>query len=424
MTSYIYYDGVIVAAIEEGQVTIDSAGVERSGMPSEWVSHVRRLLENSLPEGLRRDTLVRLAARHGATQSDFLELIPYIADLPGRFSAGDPRKHEKRGEAARRFFPLPDKLPPVAIESRLLPAFFDPLSEPRVNEKPSFSGYQDKFTAHLTVEGDKLFLSPVDQETERGNVIVKPAHLKYPFIAENEYICMELARQAGLPTPRVLLFQQPNLPLPRQHLAVERFDVKVIDGETQRLNITEFAPLMGLVSAQKYEPTTEALFAQAQQNLPVEDMKVFAKAYLFGYIVRNGDMHAKNFSVVIENNVPRLAPIYDMVNTDVYGISEPLALKLANNSSPKMGDIAKFISNYLPMDAMEATARAVKRNLSDCSGRAFAGAGAVNMEKAKKRIEQSISGGATQMLKAISQIKSKSNARTPQTYQPKQQQRR
>ena len=245
MTSYIYYDGVIVAAIEEGRVTIDPAGVERSGMPLKWVPHIKRLLENSLPEGLRKDTLVRLAARHGTTPSDSLELIPYIADLPGRFSAGDSRKHEKHGEAARRFYPLPDKLPSVAIESRLLLAFFDPLSEPRVNEKPSFSGYQDKFTAHLTVEGDKLFLSPVDQETERGNVIVKPAHLKYPFIAENEYICMELA-----------------------------------------------------------------------------------------------------------------------------------------------------------------------------------GASTVNMEKAKKRIEQSISGGATQMLKAISQIKAKSNARTPQLCHPKQQQRR
>ncbi|MDR1874916.1 MAG: HipA domain-containing protein [Synergistaceae bacterium] len=310
----------------------------------------------------------------------------------------------------------------------------NPLSEPRVSAKPSFSGYQDKFTAHLTVEGGKLFLSPVDQETERGNVIVKPAHLKYPFIAENEYICMELARHAGLPTPRVFLFQQPNLSLPRQHLAVERFDVKVIDGQAQMLNITEFAPLMGLVSAQKYEPTTEALFTQAQQNLPVNDMKAFAKAYFLGSIVRNGDMHAKNFSVAVESDVMRLTPIYDMVNTEVYGISTGgfrgaseaqgragsaplslnvyLALKLANSYFPKMADIVKFLLNYLPMEDMEETAQAVRKNLSACANRAFAEAASPNMQKFRKRLEQSVSGGATQMLKAISRIKAESDPKT------------
>jgi serine/threonine-protein kinase HipA len=201
------------------------------------------------------------------------------------------------------------------------------------------------------VEGDSMILSPVNQELERGNVIVKPAHLEYPFIAENEYTCMELARRAGLPTPRVFLFQQPNLPLPRQHLVVERFDLCVVEGLEHRLNITEFAPLMGLVSAQKYEPSTEELFAFAEQILTDEDMKMFAKSYLLGAIVRNGDMHAKNFSIAIDNNIPRLTPVYDMVNTEVYGISGVLALKLAGDHSPKMIDIAKHLLKYLTLNS-------------------------------------------------------------------------
>jgi hypothetical protein len=130
VTSYIFYEDVVVAAIEEGKVTVDPAGAERSGMPSQWVPHIKRLLENALPEGLRRDTLLRLAARHGETPGNSLELVLCLADLPGHFSAGHSPEHEGHGGAARHFYPLPEKLPSAAIESRLLPAFFDPLSEP------------------------------------------------------------------------------------------------------------------------------------------------------------------------------------------------------------------------------------------------------------------------------------------------------
>jgi hypothetical protein len=403
--TYIYYNKILVATFDEGQLTADGEGIERSGMPSQWVPHIQRLLENALPEGLRRDTLVRLAARQGKTAHHPIELIPYVADLPGDFSASHSHASCENGNDIRRFSPLPEKLSPDVIESRLSPTFFDPLSEPRLNERPSFSGYQDKFTAHLIVEGDKLLLLPVRQENERGNVIVKPAHLKYPFIAENEYICMMLARRSGLPTPRVFLFQQPDLPLPRQNIAVERFDVRIVEGQAQMLNIAEFASLMGLVSDQKYDPTTEDLFVYASRVLPDEDVKTLAKAYLLGAIVRNGDMHAKNFSVSIEDNIPRLTPIYDMVNTEVYGISDVLALKLMNTNSPKTQDIAHFLLNYLTPKEMAEMTDVVKEHLQSCVEVAFGGAPShQNLQKFRKRLEQSISGGATRMQDALQKI--------------------
>ncbi|MCL1875689.1 MAG: hypothetical protein FWF87_05470 [Synergistaceae bacterium] len=142
-------------------------------MPPQWMSHIPRLLENSLPEGQRRDSLIRLALREGNRPSNPIELLPYVADLPGHFSVGHSRAVHEINGSERKFSPLPESIPQSIIETRLPSACFNSLSELRLNERPSFSGYQDKFTAKLLIEENRLLLLPVDQEAERGNVTVK-----------------------------------------------------------------------------------------------------------------------------------------------------------------------------------------------------------------------------------------------------------
>jgi hypothetical protein len=407
MQYYLYYDKTPVAVIaENGQIYFDDTGIEKSGMPSQWAPHIKKLLENSLPEGLRHDALVKLASQNGNRPSTAIELVPYIADLPGRFSVGDSGLPARNEWNNRIFSPLPHDIPDARIESNIPKIFFNPTSEPRVNAKPSFSGYQDKFTANLRVDGDKLSISMVDQETERGNVIVKPASNKYPFLAENEYVCMELARHAGLSVPRVFLFEQASiLATAQQHLVVERFDVRMADGAADVLNISEFAPLMGLSPSQKYDPTTEQLFDFVEKNLPPENLKTLTKTYLFGCIVRNGDMHSKNFSLISDGDKKYLSPVYDMVNTDVYDDYTLLALKLGNDNSPKIENVVQFMLKYLPADEIEATVKSVKENLSECSERAFAGTSSQNQSKFQKRLEQSISEGASKILNSLEKIK-------------------
>ena len=405
MPIYVYYGNVVVATIDGKQVDINKEAVEHSGMPPQWVPNIAHLLENALPEGQRYDALIRLAIARGKSPNSSIELIPYVTDLPGRFSAEHSSMPRKNGEDERKFFQLPEHLPQGSIESRLPAALFNPLSEVRVNERPSFSGYQDKFTANLLLEGEKLILLPVDQEAERGNVIVKPANLKYPFIAENEYVCMELSRQLEIPTSRVFLFYQADTPFPRQHLAVERFDVNMRDGRAEKLAITEFAPLMKLLPDQKYDATTESLFAFARDNLSSDDTKLLARYYLLGVIVRNGDMHTKNFSIMIDpNGNPRLTPVYDMVNTDIYGFSDILALKLTNDNRPKAPAIAAFLSQYLTPDEIAGMGQAVKGHLSGVLDSAFEQNTALNAPKFKKRLEQSISGGASHTIQAAKQL--------------------
>ena len=66
-----------------------------------------------------------------------------------------------------------------------------------------------------------------------------------------------------------------------------------------------------------------------------------------------------------------LSPIYDMVNTDVYGDYSMLALPLDGENSPKPSKIIRFLSDYLSNDDFEAMAVSVKGNLQECSERAF-----------------------------------------------------
>jgi hypothetical protein len=363
------------------------------------------LLENSLSEGFRRDALVQLAVRNGAGANLPIELLPYISEWPGRFSVGDDFFAERQSANPRSFCKLPEPLPQgghIEIESRLPVSFFDPLSEQRINRKPSSSGYQDKFTAILRQENDGLWtLTAPDQEAERGNVIVKPAHPKYPFIAENEYLCMELARKVGLQAPRVFLFQQPEITLEPQHIAIERFDVKVVNGKPIVLDISEFAPLMDLESQNKYDTTTEQFFDYAKSVLSPEDMRSLVKVYLFGCMIRNGDMHSKNFSMEHKEGKYILSPVYDMVNTDVYGDYSAFALSLAGENSPKPSKITGFLSDYLSADDFESMAVSVKINLKECSERAFAETSHKNAPKFQKKLEQSILEGINRIRGAI-----------------------
>jgi hypothetical protein len=404
---YIYYDKTKVANIDDdnGNILFDREGIRDCGMPPQWVPHIKKLLESSLPEGFRRDALIQLAVKNGSKANLALELVPYIAEWPGRFSVGDSSLAERGDSTPRSFCQLPASLPQgchIKIESRLPVSFFDPLSEQRINTKPSFSGYQDKFTAILRQEGNELWtLTAPDQEAERGNVIVKPAHPKYPFIAENEYLCMELVKKAGLQAPRVFLFRQPGITLEPQHIIVERFDVKVVNEKAIDLDISEFAPLMDLESKDKYNTTTEKFFDYAKSVLSPEDMKALANSYLFGYIVRNGDMHAKNFSMEYKEGKYILSPVYDMVNTDVYGDYSALALPLDGENSPKPAKITRFLSDYLSIDDFESMTMAVKNNLKECSERAFAGTSHENAAKFQKKLEQSISEGINHVRRAI-----------------------
>lgn len=135
---------------------------------------------------------------------------------------------------------------------------------------------------------------------------------------ENEWLCMELLREFGLPTARTAMIQFGG----QKVLCVERFDRQMHSSGTwlMRLPQEDFCQVRGIAPHRKYEADggpgiadiagvlTGSVNAQA-------DLRNFLKTQLLFWMMAAPDGHAKNFSLRI---LPRgryaLTPLYDVMS--------------------------------------------------------------------------------------------------------------
>ncbi len=164
-----------------------------------------------------------------------------------------------------------------------------------------------------------------------ADLIVKSGGAEYPGLAVNEYVCMSIARRAGIPVPEFHLSDN------RQLFVMRRFD-RTADG--QALGFEEMAVLMAKGAAQKYEGSYEqvarfvSLFCSPERRL-ASLAQLFDQVAL-SCILGNGDAHLKNFGVLYGNPASGdmwLAPAYDLVNTTAYISEDSLALTLGGSKS-------------------------------------------------------------------------------------------
>lgn len=179
--------------------------------------------------------------------------------------------------------------------------------------KTSISGVQPKVM--LSTESRGAVLYP--------NLIAKTGDEEYPRLAENEFICMSLAKACGLPVAPFWLSDNKEL------FIMERFDIT----GNRRLAMEDFCVLAGKTSDHKYTGSYEigakivSLFTHDQSQV-----ERYWRYVLFSCMVGNGDAHLKNFSLLYSAEgepVPQLSPVYDVVNTQIYPTKyKELALKM------------------------------------------------------------------------------------------------
>jgi serine/threonine-protein kinase HipA len=148
---------------------------------------------------------------------------------------------------------------------------------------------------------------------------------EYPELAANEFFCLMAARKAGLEVPPVALSDGGDA------LVVERFD---LDGDGY-LGLEDFCVLNGLTSSRKYEGGYETkLFKRLRDYIPpprtIDPIRSLFRLFVLNCAVRNGDAHLKNFALVYKNvlDVPRLAPVFDVLSTTAYLPNDVMALTL------------------------------------------------------------------------------------------------
>ena len=206
--------------------------------------------------------------------------------------------------------------------------------------------------------------------------ILKTGSTSLPWIAINEYLCLEVARAAGLNVPQARLSDD------GQVLAVKRFD-RLDDGGM--LAFEDFCSLAGLLPADKYNGTghlkasMESMTGIIKERVALEsrseDMARLFTLHLINYALRNGDAHLKNFGLLYTTeNDARLSPVFDIVTVTVYPhlLRDSPALTLAGKKTWSCGkdlhDMAgktMQLTPYVRTRCLEAVQNAVQAVLPE-----------------------------------------------------------
>lgn len=255
----------------------------------------------NLPEGYLYDRIVRRLAKHEAIDDMRMLAITGRQQI-GRLQFMSP------GEA----WQAPDAQ--VGLQQLLHTPASDGLFEFLVETyfQAGISGVQPKV---LLPDADRALGERIT--LTEADLIVKTGGLEYPWLSVNEFLCMDVARRAGLDVPDFWLSDDGSL------FIMRRFDLK-----PERLGFEDMAVLMGLPrdpqGNYKYQQSYEAVarvirtFSGTHAN---RNLHAFFESVTLSMLVRNGDAHLKNFGMLYpdpSSRDVRLAPVYDVVSTTIY----------------------------------------------------------------------------------------------------------
>ena len=161
--------------------------------------------------------------------------------------------------------------------------------------------------------------------------ILKPPIHGFEGHAENEHLCLVLARAFGLPAARSEVRQFED----ETAIVVERYDRVRRAASIRRLHQEDMCQVLGLPPTKKYQneggpgcaELCEAI--RTHSGEPGDDAWTFARATMLNWIIGGTDAHAKNFSMLISaGGRARLAPLYDVASTLPYDF-DPRKLKMS-----------------------------------------------------------------------------------------------
>jgi serine/threonine-protein kinase HipA len=182
--------------------------------------------------------------------------------------------------------------------------FADVLSEAGVVDPVALPGVQDKVSARMIV-------IPVAKADARWLLKIDP--LEFPHVVENEAFFLEWARRAKVPAVEATVVRDVD---DRPGLLVRRFD-----RTPDPLPCEDACQVLDRWPADKYNVTAEevAVALAGVCGAPVVALRAVFQQLCFAWLTGNGDVHAKNVSVIGEGGEWRVAPAYDVPSTVVYG---------------------------------------------------------------------------------------------------------
>lgn len=256
-----------------------------------------------LPEGLRLRALVRSLK----TSAD--DLFTLLA-AAGHDPVGDIHFRSNDVDTG----PSPAEVVFADLRERLRRDARDPAGQ-------TLAGVQDK----LSTDRLNLRLSGA-----RGAHMLKLGSPDHPDLIENESACLRLAKKCGIEVNSHKIVRDKS---GESALLVRRFD-REWDPKAKRLrrfHQEDACQLLDRYPADKYRLSMQEIAKALGEICSAPDLEILSLLRLtaFSYLVGNGDLHAKNISLLqISPTTPaRLSPAYDLVCTYLYG-DDSMALKL------------------------------------------------------------------------------------------------
>jgi serine/threonine-protein kinase HipA len=162
--------------------------------------------------------------------------------------------------------------------------------------------------------------------------ILKPPTGHFDGHAENEHICLNLARKLGLPAAetKVMRFEEEIA------IVIERYDRQFSDNDIVRVHQEDMCQAQGIMPTRKYQseggpaPADIIELLRTHSTNSVDDLDTFIHALGFNWLIGGTDAHAKNYSLLLAGGpIVRLAPLYDIASILPYGDVDFQKMKLA-----------------------------------------------------------------------------------------------
>lgn len=162
--------------------------------------------------------------------------------------------------------------------------------------------------------------------------ILKPGALGLDGHAENEHLCLLLAREVGLPAAASELMRFGD----EVAIVVERYDRVRTGSAITRAHQEDTCQALGVRPTRKYEneggpgAASIAGILREHSSAPAEDIDTLVDALAFNWLIAGTDAHAKNYSFLIGvGGTIRLAPLYDIASALAYESMPEQKIKLA-----------------------------------------------------------------------------------------------
>lgn len=195
-------------------------------------------------------------------------------------------------------------------------------SNPYAKGEDSIAGVQEKVSA-------SMISFPLNIAKKNKSYILKLNPKDKPNLVENELYCMKLAAKCKIKTAVVKIVTDKNS---AKGLLVERFD-RIWDHDLnrfQKIHQEDACQILNIYPSEKYRVSINDI-ATGLKPVVSSDLVSLSKLIqlmAFSYLIGNGDLHAKNISVLsTAEGFTDLTPAYDLICTLIYGDAK-MALKL------------------------------------------------------------------------------------------------